>query len=60
LPEATPSPCPGARLLFALEPVASVTRLTFTAEGEPGGFFGVAAPLVRKSLKDTMTSDLKA
>jgi uncharacterized protein YndB with AHSA1/START domain len=47
------------QLLFALEPVGTGTKLTFTATGEPGGFFGVAAPLLRKNIKDTMTSDLK-
>lgn len=48
------------QLLFLLEPEGSGTRLTFTAEGEPGGFFGVAAPLLRKSISDTMSSDLAA
>ncbi len=46
-------------LLFVLEPVGTGTKLTFTAIGEPGGFFGVAGPLLRKSVKDTMSSDLK-
>jgi uncharacterized protein YndB with AHSA1/START domain len=46
------------QLLFRLEPVGSSTRLTFIAEGEPGGFFGVATPLLRKNIKDTMTGDL--
>jgi uncharacterized protein YndB with AHSA1/START domain len=45
---------------FVLEPAANGTKLTFTVEGEPGGFFGVAAPLLRKNIKDTMTSDLGA
>ena len=45
-------------LLFVLEPVGTGTKLTMNADGEPGGFFGVAAPLLRKSLKDTMSSDL--
>ena len=46
------------QLLFVLDPVGSGTKLTFKATGEPGGFFGVAAPLLRKNIKDTMTSDL--
>ena len=46
------------QLLFVLEPVGTGTKLTMNAAGEPGGFFGVAAPLLRKSLKDTITSDL--
>ena len=46
------------QLLFVLEPVGTGTKLTFTATGEPGRFFGVAAPLLRKAIKDTMTSDL--
>ncbi len=48
------------RLLFVLEPVGTGTNLTFTATGEPGGFFGVAAPLLRKAIKDTMSNDLDA
>ena len=46
------------QLLFVLEPVGTGTKLTMNADGEPGGFFGVAAPLLRKLLKDTMSSDL--
>ncbi len=46
------------QLVFVLEPVGAGTKLTFAAEGEPGGFFRVAAPLLRKSIKDTMTGDL--
>ena len=48
------------QLLFVLEPVGTGTRVTFTSAGEPGGFFGVAAPLLRKAIKDTMSSDLQA
>jgi uncharacterized protein YndB with AHSA1/START domain len=48
------------QLLFALEPVGTGTKLTFTATGEPGGFFGVAAPLLKRAIKDTMGSDLAA
>jgi hypothetical protein len=46
-------------LLFLTEPAGSGTQVTVTAVGEPGGFFGVAAPLLRKSMKDTLSSDLK-
>ena len=47
-------------MLFVLEPSGSGTKLTMNADGEPGGFFGVAAPLLRRSLRDTMSSDLAA
>ena len=47
-------------LLFVLEPVGTGTKLTFTTTGEPGGFFGVAAPLLNKAMRDTMSSDLDA
>jgi uncharacterized protein YndB with AHSA1/START domain len=46
-------------MLFLTEPAGSGTNVTVTAVGEPGGFFGVAAPLLRKSMKDTLSSDLK-
>ena len=46
--------------LFLLEPSGSGTNLSFSMEGEPGGFFGVAAPLLRKAIKGTMSSDLQA
>jgi uncharacterized membrane protein len=44
--------------LFLLEPSGSGTKLTFSMEGEPGGFFGVAAPLLKKALTDSMSGDL--
>ena len=46
-------------MLFLTEPAGSGTRITVTAVGEPGGFFGVAAPVLRKALKDTLSTDLK-
>ena len=46
-------------MLFLTEPAGSGTKVTVTAVGEPGGFFGVAAPLLRKSMKDTISGDLK-
>lgn len=49
-----------AQMLFLLEPIGSGTQLTFTAEAEPGGFFGVAAPLLSKAMKDSMSNDLDA
>jgi hypothetical protein len=43
---------------WQLEPAGSGTTVNLTVEGEPGGFFGVATPLLRKALTDTVTSDL--
>lgn len=44
--------------LYLLEPSGSGTKLTFSIEGDPGGFFGVAAPLLKKVLKDQISADL--
>jgi uncharacterized protein YndB with AHSA1/START domain len=54
---AVDKPIPG-QALFVLEPSGSGTRLTFSMDVEPGGFFGVAAPLLKKAIKDQMTGDL--
>lgn len=50
-------PFPG-HMVFVMEPAGTGTRVTSSMEGEPGGFFGVAAPLVRKAIRDTMSTDL--
>jgi Polyketide cyclase / dehydrase and lipid transport len=44
--------------VFLLEPSGSGTKLTFTIEGTPGGFFGVVAPLLKRTVKGQMTADL--
>jgi uncharacterized protein YndB with AHSA1/START domain len=45
-------------MLWQLEPAGPATKITVHVEGEPGGFFGVAAPLLKKALAGTVTSDL--
>lgn len=50
-------PFPG-QLLFSMEPSGGGTTVTSSMEAEPGGFFGVAAPLVKKSVRDAMSADL--
>jgi uncharacterized protein YndB with AHSA1/START domain len=46
------------QVVWALEPAASGTQLTMTTQSEPGGFFKIATPLLSKSLKSQMESDL--
>jgi uncharacterized protein YndB with AHSA1/START domain len=48
-----------AQMTFALEPQAGGTKLTVTAEAEPGGFFKLAGPVLSKSLKGTLEKDLQ-
>ncbi len=45
------------RVSHILEPVNGTTRLTITAEGEPGGFFKVAEPLVARQAKRQFEND---
>ena len=44
---------------YTLEPVENGTRVTFVAEGEPGGFFKLAEPLVVSMAKRAYTTDLQ-
>jgi hypothetical protein len=46
------------QMLWLLEPTAGGTQITVTAEGEPGGFFGVATPVLSKALRDRLNTDL--
>jgi hypothetical protein len=50
-------PFPG-QLTWRLQPAGSGSSVTASAELEPGGFFGVAGPLVAKSIRDAFSSDL--
>jgi len=43
---------------YTLEPIESGTRLLFVAEGEPGGFFKLAEPLVVSLAKRSFEADL--
>lgn len=51
-------PFPG-QFTFTLEPQAGGTKLTHSAEAEPGGFFKVAGPMVSRSLKGMMEKGLQ-
>ena len=62
---AGPIPVSGS---YTMEPVGDSTRVTFTLEGEPGGFFRVAEPIVKRitlrqweanlaNLKDLLEAD---
>lgn len=48
------------QLTFALEPQAGGTKLTVTAEAEPGGFFKLAGPVLSRGLKGTLEKDLQS
>jgi uncharacterized membrane protein len=43
---------------YTFEPLGDSTRVTLAIEGEPGGFFRLAAPLVRRALGRQMSKDL--
>jgi carbon monoxide dehydrogenase subunit G len=47
------------RLRQTLEPVGDGTRVHVHAEGEPGGFFKVAEPIVGRSAERQMKSDFE-
>lgn len=44
---------------FFFEPIQEGTRLTVVVEGEPGGLFAVAAPLVLGTLRQQFEGDLR-
>ena len=44
---------------YTLEPAENGTHVTFTAVGEPGGFFKLAEPLVVSMAKRTYDTDLQ-
>ena len=49
---------PAFGFAWELAPGSSGTQLTMTTQSEPGGFFKIATPLLSKSLKSQMESDL--
>ncbi len=53
----TTGPFPLA-IRYTLEPVGGDTQLIFVAEGEPGGFFKLAEPLVVNMAKRQFEADL--
>ena len=55
---ATGGPLPDQRWTFACEEVSRGTRLTMVVEGEPGGFFRLAEPLIERAVKRQFRADL--
>ena len=45
-------------MIWQMEPIGNDTQVTARSEIEPGGFIGVAGPLVAKSLRDSFDRDL--
>lgn len=52
-------PFPG-QMLWQIESNGNGAKVTVSSEIEPGGFLGVAGPLVAKTIKDSFSSDLSA
>lgn len=46
------------QVVWELEPNGSGTQVTMTGQFEPGGFFKMAAPLLRSSMDSQMKSDM--
>lgn len=55
--KSTEGPVPHA-WTFTFEPEGDATRVTSEVEGEPGGFFALAAPLVENAMRRQMETDL--
>jgi len=55
---ATGGPLPDQRWTFACEEVSGGTRLTAVVEGEPGGFFRLAEPLIQRAVNRQFRADL--
>ena len=55
---ATGGPLPDQRWTFACEEVSGGTRLTAIVEGEPGGFFRLAEPLLERAVNRQFRADL--
>ncbi len=55
---ATGGPIPDQRWTLACEEVSGGTRLTLVVEGEPGGFFRLAEPLLERAVKRQFRADL--
>jgi hypothetical protein len=56
---ATGGPLPDQRWTLACEEVSWGTRYTQVIEGEPGGFFRLAGPLLERALKRQFRADLE-
>ena len=44
---------------YTFEPLGPGTRMTLSIEGEPGGFFGLAGPLLERALKRQVRTDMQ-
>ena len=55
---ATGDPLPYQRWTYTFEEVPGRTRLTRIVEGEPGGFFKLADPLIERALERQVSPDL--
>ena len=56
---ATGGPVSNQEWRYTFEELAGGTRLTRTAEGEPGGFFKLADPIIERALKRQVRTDLE-
>ena len=56
---ATGGPLPDQRWTYTFEEVSGGTRYTQVVEGEPGGFFRLADPLLERALKRQFRADLE-
>jgi uncharacterized protein YndB with AHSA1/START domain len=52
-------PIPDQDWTYTYEEVSGGTRLTRTVEGEPGGFFKLAEPLIERALKRQVRTDME-
>ncbi len=52
-------PIPNQDWIYTYEEVPGGTRLTRAAEGEPGGYFKLADPLIERALKRQVKTDLE-
>ena len=56
---ATGGPIPNQEWYYTFEEVSGRTRLTRVVEGEPGGYFKLAYPLIERALKHQVRNDLE-
>ena len=56
---ATGGPVPDQDWTYTFEELPEGTRLTRAVEGEPGGFFKLAEPLIERALKRQVRADLE-
>ena len=52
-------PVPNQEWYYTFEQVSEGTRLTRAVEGEPGGYFKLADPLIERALKRQVRNDLE-